>query len=1013
MPGLVGLVVSETREMRATSILKGSSKQSRKVALFLTMLTVVASLILSLGPLTTTNSIQTLEARAAKLFAADRFVEAEPLYRQALAIREESFGLGHPRVATGLNNLALLLESTGRYAEAEPLHRRALMILETALDAEDAKVAASLSNLASVLQTTGRYTEAEQLYRRALVIDAKASGAEHPDSATGLNNLAGLLREIGRYTEAEQLHRRALAIREKAFGTEHVDVAASLNNLAVLLRTTGRYAEAESLHRRALAIREKVLGLDHTSVATSLNNLAGLLEATGREVEAEPLYIRALAIREKSLGPAHPDVAQSLNNLALLYDASGRHLQAEPLYRRALAIFETALGPEHSNVASSLGNLGGLLRATDRYAEAESLYRRALTIYENIYGAEHPNVALGLNNLAGLFEDTDRSLDAETLYLRALRIVAVAGEPEGLWTVQGNLMAHFSPAKAKKAVRMNTELAIFFGKQAVNTLQNVRAELTDSETSTRKSFLSRVDETYKRLAALLIDEGRLSEAQQVLAMLKEEEYHDFIRRDGTADSRTTRADLLTTEQQWQQRYQQVAGQAIKLAEEQRMLKKKRDVPPGLNAADARRVDALEEELKTVDRAFAEAIAEIKTSIAALRGGARDAQVARKIELDLGGMVGELGQGVVLLHTVMLADHLCLLVTYAETRKAYKINVGEPELNRRINALLVAVKDPGIDPRPASAALYDVLIRPIEADLAQAKARVLMVSLDGALRYVPLAALFDGKRYLAEKLALSVYTDASRHNIKDTPRANWRIAALGVSQPHRGFSALPGVPRELAAIVRDAAHPTGALAGQSLLDGAFTAEAFSKLLAADPAVVHVASHFKFTPGNETDSYLLLGNGTALTLEDFRNNRYSLKRVDLLTLSACQTAIGDNNRAAKGSEVESFAVMAQNKGAKSVVASLWSVADDSTAQFMQRFYQLRGQGKVSKAEAMRQTQLAMISGRIKPGGATAPRAARQIVAPIAGGVSAPAYRLDPNAQYAHPFYWAPFILMGNWL
>lgn len=152
----------------------------------------------------------------------------------------------------------------------------------------------------------------------------------------------------------------------------------------------------------------------------------------------------------------------------------------------------------------------------------------------------------------------------------------------------------------------------------------------------------------------------------------------------------------------------------------------------------------------------------------------------------------------------------------------------------------------------------------------------MVSLDGALRYVPLAALFDGKRYLAEKLALRVYTDASRHNIKDTPRANWRIAALGVSQ----------------------AHPAGALLGQSLLDGAFTTEAFSKLLSADPAVVHVASHFKFTPGNETDSYLLLGNGTALTLEDFRNNRYSLKRVDLLTLSACQTAIGDNHRTARG-------------------------------------------------------------------------------------------------------------------
>ena len=984
-----------------------------------------------------------------------RYAEAVPLYARALAISERGPDVNYAVVAIRLNNLALSLKKIGRYTEAEPLYQRALALLETLRGPDQLDVAVSLSNLGSLLETAGRYNEAEPLYRRALAIRKEKLGPEHPDLADSLSRLAKLLQTTARYAEAEPLFARALEIHENAqvpsnanlviaisdlagllgavgrhaesnpmyvralkiqeqmSGGDPVTLATSLDNLALQLLAAGRYAEAEPLFMRSLAVLEKNYGAESPLLARSFNNIGGLLNEIGRDAEAEPLYRRALAIRETAFGSEHPDVANSLNNLAALLGETGRAAEAEPLYQRALAIRETAFGPEHPDVANSLNNLATLLKDGKQYPQAESLFRRALLIFETAYGPNHPDVGSNLSNLAVLLRDDGRYDEAEPLLLRALRIAEVPGRPGSLWTVQHNLMAQYAPTQKSRATPPNPELAIYFGKQAVNTLQGLRSGLKDSEAKTRNAFTSKVENTYKDLADLLIDEGRLNEAQQVLAMLKEAEYHDFIRRDGTADSRTTRADLLTNEQQWQQRYQQIAGQAIKLAEEQRVLKKKRDVPPGLNAADARRVDALEEELKAVDRAFAEAIAEIKTSIAALRGNARDAQMRRSIEINPKGMVGALGPGVVLLHTVMLADHLRLLVTHAETRKAYKINVGEPELNRRINALLVALKDPDIDPRPASAALYDALIRPIEADLAQAKARVLMVSLDGALRYVPLAALFDGEHYLVEKLALSVYTDASRDKIKDTPRANWRIAAMGVSQPLRGFTALPGVPRELAAIVRDAAHPAGALRGQSLLDGAFTAAAFSKLLAAEPAVVHVASHFKFSPGNETDSYLLLGNGAALTLEDFRNNRYSLERVDLLTLSACQTAVGDNNRAAKGSEVESFAVMAQNKGAKSVVASLWSVADDSTAQFMQHFYRLRGQGKVSKAEAMRQTQLAMISGQIKPGGATAPRAARQIVAPIAGGVAAPAYRLNPHAQYAHPFYWAPFILMGNWL
>jgi tetratricopeptide (TPR) repeat protein len=309
-----------------------------------------------------------------------RYAEAEPLFRQALAVWEKALGKEHPNVATSLNNLAELYRAQGKYAEAEPLYQRSLAIDEKALGPEHPGVALDLNNVAGLYSAEGKYVDAEPLYQRSLAIDEKAFGPEHPGTATGLNNLAELYRLQGRYPEAEPLYRRALMIREKVLGPEHPAVATGLNNLAVLYKTEGKYAQAESLHERALAIREKALGPDHPSVATSLNNLAELYRAQEKYAEAEPLYRRALVMLEKALGPEHPSVAASLNNLAVLYDSQGKYAEAEPLYHRALAIDEKALGPEHPDFATDLENYAALLRQTGRPSQAAQMEARAKAI---------------------------------------------------------------------------------------------------------------------------------------------------------------------------------------------------------------------------------------------------------------------------------------------------------------------------------------------------------------------------------------------------------------------------------------------------------------------------------------------------------------------------------------------------------------------------------------------------------------------------------------------------------
>ncbi|TRV63677.1 MAG: CHAT domain-containing protein [Microcystis panniformis Mp_MB_F_20051200_S9] len=224
--------------------------------------------------------------------------------------------------------MAALYQSQGRYSEAEPLYKQALAISKQQLGDNHPDTATSLNNLALLY------------YKQALAISKQQLGDNHPDTATSLNNLALLYDSQGRYSEAEPLYKQALAISKQQLGDNHPDTATSLNNLAALYQSQGRYSEAEPLYKEALAIRKQQLGDNHPATATSLNNLAALYESQGRYSEAEPLYKEALAIRKQQLGDNHPDTATSLNNLAGLYWSQDDIPQAINYLSQGLAVEE-------------------------------------------------------------------------------------------------------------------------------------------------------------------------------------------------------------------------------------------------------------------------------------------------------------------------------------------------------------------------------------------------------------------------------------------------------------------------------------------------------------------------------------------------------------------------------------------------------------------------------------------------------------------------------------------------
>ncbi len=910
-----------------------------------------------------TSQAETWTRRAELHWRQQQAGEAEKAFRQALALREAEAAEQPAALAQVLNRLGELYHALGRYREAKPLYERALKRFRQAKD--DAGVSKALvpllNNLGLVDAELGDYQEANDSYREALAIQKKLLGENHLDLAYTLNNLAMLEEKRGEHLEAERLYQKVLALKTEHLGEDHPHLATTLNNLALLYNNTGDYAQAEPLYRRALEIREKHLGADHAALATPLNNLALLYYNLGNLKQAETLYQRALELRRTHLGEDHPSVASTLHALALLHQSRGEYEQAEALYQQALNIWERAYGEDHPSVASSLNNLAALYRKQGNNQKAEAMHRHALAIREQRLGESHPDVANSLNNLALLYAKAGEHDRAEKLYLRALHIAEHGQAPEVLWLLNSNL--------ADGLTRQDYfQLAIFFGKRAVNILQSLRINISSLDKSLQQSFLLDKGHVYETLADNLMNRGRLLEAQQVLAMFKEENYFDFISRDESVDVRNTRLDYTDNEQDWQRGFMEGYARVDQLQQAMR--------------------DAPEKEKREARRELADAWQSLADYLGQLKAGKSEKSTARAAAppLSPGTASITLPPGVALLHYLDTEQHLRILLQIDEQSLTREIKLGRRALNRSILEFHQALKDPLKTPVQMARELYNQLIEPVAGELREREIKLLLLSLNGNLNYLPFAALHDGKQYLVEQYALSRHTVAApRQKAFMEKISDARIAGLGLSEAVADFEPLPSVARELDLLIRsDQNDETGLAEGVMLLNRAFSSESLREVLREQYPLLHIASHFVFEPGTEQASYLLLGTGEKLTLADIRQD-YRFENARLLTLSACDTAMGEN----AGGEIEGFATLAQHQGAGAVLATLWPVNDASTGALMQDFYSGLIEEKQEIAQALRRAQMAFIQAGREDG-------------------------QSPHPYYfARPYYWAPFILSTNQL
>jgi CHAT domain-containing protein len=333
-------------------------------------------------------------------------------------------------------------------------------------------------------------------------------------------------------------------------------------------------------------------------------------------------------------------------------------------------------------------------------------------------------------------------------------------------------------------------------------------------------------------------------------------------------------------------------------------------------------------------------------------------------------VEEVGRSVAAIYPIILKDRLELLVSIDGRIRLFTVPVGEQRITLEVRRLRYLLEKRSTREYLVPARqIYQWLIKPLENELEQAGVETLVIIPDGALRTIPLAALHDGRGFLLRRYAVATAPALKLTAPKElAPAARRRALLAGISVSVQDYPALPAVDGEIAAIAKLQRTKT-------LLNSAFRVSPFQQELSTGPySVVHIASHGEFG-SNPSDTFILTFDGK-LTLDMLeravKQSGFGENSLELLVLSACRTATGDD-RAALG-----LGGIAVKAGAKTAVASLWAVDDEATSILIQEFYGRLGAGE-TKAQALRNAQIDLIE----------------------------------SGRFRHPAYWAAFIMIGNWL
>jgi CHAT domain-containing protein len=680
-------------------------------------------------------------------------------------------------------------------------------------------------------------------------------------------------------------------------------------------RIEGYFRDASSDLQAALAKAEQ--SKDQPLIAASSGALGNLAFMSRRTAVAEPLLKRARDLASRLHDPAI--LAASNNDLGNLYASTGRPADAASAYAEAIASAEAA--HDDALAATAETNAARLALRRKDATQATALLTRAVDTLERSPASYNRGMALVSAGSAVFEGEGSIPADAQAVASRAFR--AAAGNADSLHNAtlsslaQGGLAQLYERENRLEEASNLTDRAAFAAQQASAPELSFRWDWQRARLARRRGQTDTALTSYRRAVA------ELQWVRQDIPV----EY-----RDGRSSYRTTFGPV----------YLEYSDMLLRRA----------------SSDPAQATPLIREARDTVER--------LKET--ELQDYFRDTCVTSFLAKQRS--IETIAAGTAVIYPIALPDRLELLVTLGDEQRQFTVPTPETTLRdevqhfrellekRTTNEYLVPARQ-----------LYDQLIRPMEAVLAAHHVDTLVIVPDYTLRTIPFAALHDGKGFLMDRYATAIAPSMRLTDPRPLQATPGTALVLGISKSVQGYVDLPNVATEVAAV-----HEIEG--GDELLNDQFSRARFEAELRRVPYnIVHIASHGQF--GNDPSQTFVLAFDGQLTMDDLeRDIKFGERRdkaLELLILSACETASGDD-RAALG-----LAGVALKAGARSALATLWYISDKAAGELIVDFYRGLQSGTLSKAHALQGAQRALAA--------------------------------DP--RYAHPAYWAPFLLIGNWL
>jgi CHAT domain-containing protein len=967
--------------------------------------------------------------------------------------------------ATELNFLATIYRETGSLQKALDYCNQALT-LEKSAGFRPGEVIMTKNTLGRIYSDLGQEDKALDLFSEILPYwqsdrNRRRAAFVHQErlfsmgEASTLSNMGRVYNNLGDRQKALGYLNQALPIWQQSGSS--AGQAGTLDSFGRTYSSMGDENQALDYYNRALPLW--AASGDQAGEALTLNDMGPAYAGLGQKQKALEVYNQALQIWRDT--GSRQGEALTLNFIGRLYRDLGLHQTALDYYNQALPIWRE-VGNRNgealalSDIGRAYADLGQPRKALDYAAQALPIFREtgsrrgeAMTL--NTMGRDRSDMgeadqamALDLQALIIWREVKDRRNEAQDLMtiawayslmkepeqsfasaMAALGLIEATGDPEIEGAIETSMMLGF-----RKQHR--PEEAIFFGLEAVNSYQQIRQNIAGLDKELQAAFAQSKSGSYRTLAELLVEAGRLGEAEQILDLLKEQELKDLVPNAASGVAARFESMKLSPAQQNAEKALPDLEKKARAIEESSLAYARIQAKPVHTTEDDAQLRSLHQSIQKEsteihDILFNTVFPELDSAGIA-RQSAPGQAAAESTKSLLQDSLAKLGPRVMGIRLLLGEDHAYAIVVTADTRKKFELKAMPADIRSITFEALKALVTPASDPRPQLTELYSMIVAPLEDELkaleaspgAQGSVPTLLWSLDDALRYVPMGALYDGNHYLVERFHNVLFTPESYGHMTDAPIRNGNppsALAMGLSKSYGGLPALPGVLPELDSVVHDPSAPDshGPMDGKLMPDEQFTLAALKTELGEGKgfSVVHIASHFVLVAGSGDEPFLMMGgdntgdaHGFEWNLSDMENSPVAFRGTRLLTLSACSTAKDYKSR--NGLEMDSLGMVAQQKDAEAVLATLWDVNDLSTSRIMSDFYSRWVKDPADgKAEALRQAQLAFLHGATPASnGATS------------GGASGRGFEtVGQPAQssgslgYAHPYYWAPFVLIGN--